>query len=505
METTYYDLAVIGGGINGVAIARDAAGRGLRVLLIEKDDLASHTSSASTKLIHGGLRYLESYQFRLVREALKEREVILAIAPHITWPLRFVLPHEPGHRPAWLVRLGLFLYDHIAPRETLPGTETINLKRHPIGASLRHDLTTAFIYSDGWVEDSRLVTLTALDAAERGATILTRTMLQSAQHHGDVWQLELTSGVNTVEICTARVLVNAAGPWTSEVRHQRLGIAGHQKLRLVKGSHIVVPSLYPGEHAFIFQNSDQRIVFAIPYEGSFTLIGTTDEPYSGDPSAPYATTDEIAYLCKAVNQYFKRNIRAGDVVWSYSGVRPLFDDGQGKASAVSRDYVFALDSIDGKAPVLSIFGGKITTHREMAQRALEMLRPLFPNLPGNWTQDRALPGGDIPGRNVQAFIEVVLRRWPFLTHQTARRLVRAYGTRVDRFLGDATSFAALGGDLGLGLSEAELAYLVKYEWARTPEDILWRRSKLGLHLSRQSIEAVAQWLAQHSRVSALHP
>lgn len=490
LATARYDLLVIGGGVNGAAIARDAAGRGLKVLLAEKDDLAAHTSSASTKLIHGGLRYLEFYEFRLVREALQEREIILAMAPHITWPLRFVLPHEPSHRPAWMVRVGLFLYDHLARRRTLKGTETIHLRRHVIGRDLRDDLSTAFVYSDGWVDDSRLVVLTALDASERGAVIRTHTAVTAAARHADHWSVTLAPRNGPVVSVTARVLVNAAGPWAGDILHRQLAIPGSRTVRLVKGSHIVVPRLYEGDHAFIFQNHDNRIVFAIPYEGAFTLIGTTDIGFSGDPSAPYADVSEIDYLCTAVNAYFKPQISPADVVWTFSGVRPLFDDGTAAASKVSRDYVLDLDAPPGAAPVLTVFGGKITTHRELALRAMAALRPCLPHPGADWTATAPLPGGDIPGADIPAFIATTRQRWPFLSEATARRLVRAYGTRLERILGEARSADDLGNDFGMGFSAAELAYLVGQEWARTAEDVLWRRSKLGLHLPKSAQDEV---------------
>ncbi len=493
MVSKIFDLVIIGGGVNGVAIARDAAGRGLKVLLAEQHDLASHTSSASTKLIHGGLRYLELFEFRLVREALMEREIILTIAPHITWPLRFVLPHESRIRPAWFVRLGLFFYDNLARRKKLPGTKTINLRTHKIGRDLRDDLKVAFLYSDGWVEDSRLVALTALDAAEHGASIKTRTTVTQARRSANGWEVSLAGADGESSTVTAKALVNAAGPWVADVLGRQLGINSTKHVRLVKGSHIVVRALYEGDHAFIFQNEDKRIVFAIPYEGQYTLIGTTDIPYEGDPATLKANDNEISYLCGAVNDYFKSKITPQSVVWTYSGVRPLFDDGQSSASQVSRDYVLDLEASGDQAPVLSVFGGKITTHRELAVHAMAELRPFFPGMGGEWTHASPLPGGDIPNGNVEAYIEAAQRRWPFLPADVVRRLVRAYGTRIESILADAKSADDLGQDFGRGLTEAELHYLVDQEWACTAEDVLWRRSKLGLHLPPDTATELSDW------------
>ncbi len=489
-----YDIAVIGGGINGCGIARDAAGRGLCVLLAEQHDLASHTSSASTKLIHGGLRYLENYDFRLVREALLERERLLEAAPHIIWPLRFVLPHNPAIRPAWLVRLGLMFYDRLAPRRNLPGSAMIDLGLDPIGGDLNPGFKTAFAYSDCWVDDSRLVALTALDAAERGADIVTRTKVMSAVRTEGLWELKLRKSGSCAETkIRAKAVVNAAGPWVADVLGRGLGLKTAKRVRAVKGSHIVVPALYAGDHAFIFQNEDKRIVFAIPYERHFTLIGTTDVPFEGDPGHVQAGSGEIEYLCGCVSRYFRVPVRPSDVVWTYSGVRPLHDDGSADPSAVTRDYVFDLDAPEGEAPALSIFGGKITTFRRLAEHALAALRPHFPAMGPAWTSKAKLPGGDMKDADFGAFATDMRKRWPILPADVSRRLARSYGTRAERILGDARSMTDLGRDFGCGLTEAELDYLARDEWAQTADDALWRRSKLGLHLSKAQAESVAAY------------
>jgi glycerol-3-phosphate dehydrogenase len=487
-----YDIAIIGGGINGVGIARDAAGRGLSVVLAEQDDLASHTSSASTKLIHGGLRYLENYDFRLVREALLERERLMQSAPHIIRPLRFVLPHDPSIRPAWLVRLGLILYDRLAPRRHLQASEAIDLRKDAIGRDLNGGFSRGFVYSDCWADDSRLVALIALDAAGRGAKIMTRTKVISAARLDGLWELTLQSrGSSSSAKIRARAIVNATGPWVAGVRQRLLGLAAPKKVRLVKGSHIAVPALYAGDHAFILQNGDRRIVFAIPYEDRFTLIGTTDMSFEGDPGDVRASGDEIDYLRASVGRYFRAPVRPSDVVWSYSGVRPLFDDGVADPSAVTRDYVLDLEAPRDGAPALSILGGKITTFRRLAEHALAALRPCFPAMGLPWTAKAKLPGGDIQNGDFSAFAAGVRERWPFLAPDAALRLARAYGTRVERILGAARCMADLGRDFGRGLSEAELDYLACDEWAQTGDDVLWRRSKLGLHLSKAQAEAVA--------------
>ncbi|MGO4704585.1 glycerol-3-phosphate dehydrogenase [Microvirga sp. 2MCAF38] len=495
--TTITDLLIVGGGINGAGIARDAVGRGLSVVLCEQGDLAGYTSSASTKLIHGGLRYLEYYEFRLVREALFERERLLEAAPHIIWPLRFILPHEKGIRPAWFVRLGLFLYDHLAPRKRLPGTETIHLTRHPAGQALKPGFDTAFVYSDCWVEDSRMVALNALDAAERGADIRVRTKLVSAHREDDIWvaKLQNTETGETMEV-RARVLVNAGGPFVADVLNTKLGLNTQKNVRLVKGSHIVVPKLFEDDKAFILQNTDKRIVFAIPYQGKFTLVGTTDIPVESVPDKKVTISDaEIQYLCDVVNHHFKHQVTPADVVWTYSGVRPLFDDGSTNASAVTRDYVFDLDGEAGQAPVLSIFGGKITTFRKLSEHALDELKKFFPNMKPSWTEKAKLPGGDMPDADFDRFFATVKTRWPFLPEAVAYRLSRAYGTRIEELLGKATSMADLGEDFGAGLTGAEADYLVRWEWARSAEDILWRRSKLGLHVPKDAAAKIDAYLA----------
>jgi glycerol-3-phosphate dehydrogenase len=492
-----FDLLIVGGGINGTGIARDAAGRGLSVLLCEQGDLASHTSSASTKLIHGGLRYLEYYEFRLVREALLERERLLASAPHIIRPLRFILPHERGIRPAWFVRLGLFLYDHLAPRRKLPGTETIHLRRHRAGEALKPGFDTAFAYSDCWVDDSRLVALNALDAAERGAKIRVGTEFVDARRADGGWTATLrNSETRHRETIHARILVNAAGPWVADVLNARLGLNTRKSVRLVKGSHIVVPRLFEGDHAFILQNRDKRIVFAIPYEESFTLVGTTDIPVGMTPGKAEISQDEITYLCNVVNHVFRREIAPAEVVWTYSGVRPLFDDGSTNVSAVTRDYVFDLDGGAGQAPVLSIFGGKITTFRKLAEHALEELRPFLPQMGAGWTEHANLPGGDMPDADFDLFLADLAQRRGFLPDRLARRLARAYGTRVDEILGKATTLDDLGENFGGGLTAAEIDYLARREFARTAKDVLWRRSKLGLHVPRGAADRIDRHLAE---------
>lgn len=495
------DLLVVGGGINGAGIARDAAGRGLSVLLVEQEDLASHTSAASTKLIHGGLRYLEYGEFRLVREALIERERLLGMAPHIIWPLRFVLPQLHSPRPAWLVRLGLFLYDHIGGRKALPATQTVDLARSPLGAGVKPGARTAFVYSDCWVEDSRLVVLNAMDAAARGAHVATRTRLVSARREGARWAAQIVHGGETHTV-HARAVVNAAGPWVEDVLQRSAGTRQDRGVRLIKGSHIVVPRLYPGDHAFLLQNADKRVVFAIPYEGEYTLIGTTDEPWAGAPAHAAIAPHETEYLCQTVSAYFARTVTPADVVWSYAGIRPLYDDHAANASAVTRDYVLDLDHADGAAPMLSVFGGKITTFRKLAEHAMERLAPFFPQAGGAWTGGTALPGGDMPGGDFAAFVAGLGQDHPALPLPLLRRLARAYGTRARAILGGAQSTADLGEHFGGDLYASELAYLVAHEWARTAQDVLWRRSKLGLHLPPEAAPGIEAWLAARNNPKA---
>ena len=491
------DLLIVGGGINGTGIARDAIGRSLSVLLVEQDDLASATSSASTKLIHGGLRYLEYYEFRLVRKALVEREVLLRNAAHIIRPLTFVLPHESALRPAWMIRLGLFLYDHLGGRQRLPGSRSINLRRDPVGQPLRPSLARGFSYADCWVDDARLVILNAIDARERGATVLTRSRCLSAKREGAIWKavVEDAGGRKTL---SARCLINASGPWVARFIDSALGLPRRQRMRLVKGSHIVVRRLFEGEQAYILQNVDRRIVFAIPYENDFTLIGTTDLVYEGDPAVVAISKEEIAYLCQVVNDHFVHQITPADVVWTYAGVRPLHDDESTSASAVTRDYVLEVDDAGGEAPLLSVFGGKITTFRRLAEHALEKLTPYFPRMGPGWTHSAPLPGGDIPGGNFASFIGSVTRRWPWLPPALIRRYARAYGTRIALLLGDARNMADLGRHLGDDLYACEIEYLKREEWALTAEDILWRRSKLGLHVAPATRAALEEWLGEAS-------
>ncbi|KWE29895.1 glycerol-3-phosphate dehydrogenase [Burkholderia cepacia] len=485
-----YDLLVVGGGINGAGIARDAAGRGLSVLLCEQDDLASHTSSCSTKLIHGGLRYLEYNEFGLVRKALQERETLLRAAPHIMGPLRFVMPHMPNLRPAWLIRLGLFLYDHLAKRELLPGSRGIDMRRHAAGAPLIDSIKRGFVYSDGWVDDARLVVLNALDAKERGAEILTRTKLVSAERRGDEWEARLQNADGSIRVVHARAIANAAGPWVGELLHGALGRGAHHSVRLVKGSHIVTRRLFDHDHAYIFQNPDKRIIFAIPYEHDFTLIGTTDVEYTSDPAKVAIDRDETQYLCDSINRYFKRKISPADVHWTYSGVRPLLEDeNAANASAVTRDYRLEMDEGAG-APLLSVFGGKITTFRKLAEEAGDMLSRALGRDAKTWTAGVALPGGDIANAKFDVFAAAFAKRHPWLPAALARRYARAYGTRAERVIDGAKSLADLGTEIAPGIHDAELRYLRDTEWATCAQDVLWRRSKLGLHVAPGTLDAV---------------
>lgn len=508
------DVLIVGGGINGCGIARDLAGRGFRVVLCEKDDLAAHTSSSSTKLIHGGLRYLEYYEFSLVRKALQEREVLLKSAPHIMWPLRFVMPHDPSMRPAWMIRIGLFMYDHLARREVLPGSRGIDLRSHPAGAPLKAQFARGFVYSDGWVDDARLVVLNALDARARGAEVLTRTRCVHAQREAGGWTATLEAADGGIRVVRARAVVNAAGPWAESflrgVAQSAKGEAlATKSLRLVKGSHIVVPRLFAHDHAYIFQNPDKRIIFAIPYQDEFTLIGTTDiELNADDPGAARISEEEIDYLCLQASRYFEQPVRPADVVWTYSGVRPLLDDASGDPSAVTRDYM--LESNTAAAPLLSVWGGKITTFRKLAEDAAdEVGRMLGESGPGRaaWTEGAFLPGGDLsawigaakrPDDDFERFVEAVRARHGWLDAKLARRLARAYGARIAELLGDAASMADMGEAVAPGLHERELRFLQRDEWAVSADDVLWRRSKLGLHCTEAERARVAAWLQAHA-------
>ncbi|PMQ17538.1 glycerol-3-phosphate dehydrogenase [Janthinobacterium sp. AD80] len=503
------DVLVVGGGINGAGIARDAAGRGLSVLLCEKDDLAAHTSSASTKLIHGGLRYLEYYEFGLVRKALIEREVLLRSAPHIMWPLRFVMPHAKGQRPAWLIRAGLFLYDMLARRELLPASSGIDLARHAAGQPLKPKFKRGFVYSDGWVDDARLVVLNAIDAAEHGATILTRTrcttLAREGEGEGASWLATLQDADGKQTAVRARSVVNAAGPWTAQFLRQAAPAAPHRHLRLIKGSHIVVKRLFAHDHAYIFQHPDGRIVFAIPYEHDFTLIGTTDLDYQGDSGKVEIDDEEIRYLCELSSYYFSKPVDPADVVWTYAGVRPLVEDAAADAKAVTRDYRFELEQ-DG-APLLSIFGGKITTFRKLAEEAVDVLAPLLQQgtTRGAWTAKACLPGGDLFGsapqnravREFGQFVQGVQRQYAWLPAPLVARYARAYGTRIHVLLDGRKDVAAMGEEIATGLYAAEVDYVRRHEWAVSAADILWRRSKLGLHLPRATADTLDAWLARH--------
>lgn len=487
------DVLVVGGGINGVGIARDAAGRGLSVILCEKDDLAEGTSSRSGKLVHGGLRYLEYYEFRLVREALIEREVLLRSASHIIWPMRFVLPHSPEDRPAWLVRLGLFLYDHLGGRKKLPGTRTLDLLRDPEGAPILDKYPKGFEYSDCWVDDARLVVLNAVGAADRGAEVLTRTACASARREGDLWRVELRDErTGETRRVHARCLVNAAGPWVNDMVGRVAGRNSRRNVRLVKGSHIIVPKFWRGEHAYLVQNTDKRVIFINPYEGDKALIGTTDIPYEGRAEEVTADESEIAYLLAAVNRYFKEKLRRADVLETFSGVRPLFDDGKGNPSAVTRDYSFDLDE-DGGAPMLSVYGGKITTFRELAEHALERLSKFFPAMGKAWTGEATLPGGDIRDADFVQFAQDMRDAYPWMPRGMVHRFGRLYGTRMREIVGDARSLEGLGRRFGPRLTEREVRYLVQREWAERPNDILWRRTKEGLHMSAAEHAEFAEW------------
>jgi len=519
------DLLVVGGGINGAGIARDAAGRGLKVLLCEQGDLAQATSSASSKLIHGGLRYLENYEFRLVREALTEREVLLDIAGHIVQPLSFVLPHAPSLRPVWMIRAGLFLYDHLARRSPrLPASRRLRLRQDPLqqplfGAPLKDRFTDGFIYSDCRVDDARLVVLNAMDAQARGAVILPRWACTALAHDDGRWRATLTGNHGDTTTVHARVLVNAAGPWVASVLEMAARAGANpvhtntpprhtppkHRVKLVKGSHIVVPRLYEGEHAYILQNDDRRIVFVIPYQERYSLVGTTDVDFQGnlDELGQIAiSAAEIDYLCQAVNRYFRRSIAPSEVAWSYAGVRPLYDDTRGNPSAITRDYVFDITGGDNGEPVLlSIFGGKITTFRKLAEHALEKLAPYLDPAKNQkaWTASAPLPGADLPDANPAAYAATLQTRHPWLPAALAHRYAGAYGTLSERILANAQSLADLGVNFGGDLTEREVRWLVEHEWAMTTDDILWRRTRLGLHVGPETVQQLKRWLTAYNR------
>jgi glycerol-3-phosphate dehydrogenase len=497
------DVLVVGGGINGVGIARDLAGRGLKVMLAEREDLAQHTSSASTKLIHGGLRYLEYYEFSLVRKALAEREGLLRGAPHIMRPLRIVMPHDPSMRPAWMLRAGLFLYDHLARRELLPGSASVDLRRDVTGTPLKKSYTKGFVYSDGWVDDARLVALCAIDAAERGATVLTRTAVTSARRSRGGWAAILTTADGVDHGVQARALVNAAGPWAEAFLRDQAQLPNVKSLRLIKGSHIVVPKLFDHDHAYIFQNPDKRIIFVQPYEDDFTLIGTTDIEHKGAIGAARIDDDEISYLCEQSSRYFDRPIVPADVVWTYSGVRPLIDDESADAAAVTRDYLLELDTAGG-APLLNVWGGKLTTFRLLGEEAADLLAGPLKTSRGAWTAGATMPGGDLsgwigaPGRgsrpdtDLQRFAQALQQRYPQVAPTVLKRWARLYGSRVELLMHDGA-----GAEIVPGVHEAELRYLVEHEWACRANDILWRRTKLGLRLDERQRAAIATWCEAH--------
>lgn len=490
-----FDLIVIGGGVNGAGVARDAAGRGLSVLLLERGDLAQGTSSASTKLIHGGLRYLEHYEFGLVREALTEREALWKIAPHIIWPMRFILPHRKGLRPRWLLRLGLFLYDHIGGRKKLPATDSVDLRQHPAGKPLKPFLTKGFEYSDGWVDDARLVVLNAMDASEHGAEIRTRIEVTKLEQGAAGWMVSATDQAGAPHQFTGKCVVNAAGPSVLKLL-DRADTMTQRKMRLVRGSHIVVPGLFDHDYAYFFQLPDGRIFFAIPYEREFTLIGTTDQDHDGSEFEAKASAEEIAYLCEGTNQYFETAISAEDVVWTYSGVRALIDDGSGRPEAATRGYALELDHADSGYPLLSVFGGKITSYRHLAEAVMGKLAPYLTTQRGQWTKSAPLPGGDFPMDGADQLAEEFNAEFPFLAPRDIDRIAKAYGTSARTWLSGAKRRSDLGEDFGKGLSGAEVDYLVNHEFAKTSEDILWRRSKLGLLFSAEQVAALTEYLNQ---------
>lgn len=491
------DIFVIGGGINGCGIARDAAGRGYSVRLAEMNDLASGTSSWSSKLIHGGFRYLEHYEFKLVREALGERETLLKMAPHIIWPMRFVLPHHSSMRPAWLLRLGLFLYDHMGKRKLLPGTKQLNLTTHSVGKPLKASYTKGFEYSDCWVNDARLVVLNAQDAQQHGAKIETHTKVISALRENGHWSIS-TKNLRTDEISVhkARLLVNASGPWVDKVLGEALDSKSSNNVRLVQGSHIVVPKIHDHDRAYIFQNADNRIIFALPYEQDFTLIGTTDQDYQGDPSDVKITASEIAYICSSASAYFEKPIDANNIVWSYSGVRPLYDDGATEAQEATRDYVLRVDGDD--LPMINIFGGKITTYRKLSESMMEKIAALIGTRLDAWTEGSHLPGGDFEVSDFNSLVTKLEFEFEFLDSTLATRLIRSYGTNAWTIMKGASDLKDMGHDFGGTLFQREIEYLMKYEWAECAEDVVWRRTKLGIRLSKMEVSFIDDWMRKKS-------
>lgn len=487
------DCVIIGGGINGVGLARDATGRGLSVILCEKGDLGEGTSSRSGKLIHGGLRYLEYYEFRLVREALIEREVLLNAAPHIVWPMRFVLPHSPEQRPAWLIRLGLFLYDHLGGRKKLPGSRMLNLHASPEGQPIKHEFTKAFEYSDCWVDDARLVLLNALAAKERGAKILTRTEATSARRVDGLWHVAFTKQNGETLEARAKALINAAGPWVDTIINEVVGSNSKRRVKLVKGSHVIVPKFWDGPQAYVLQHTDKRLIFVNPYEGDKALIGTTDIPQETRPEDVAITQEEIDYLLASVNRYLKKPLLQADVLHTYAGVRPLYDNNAENPSAITRDYVF---DVDGTPPMLSVFGGKITTYRKLAEHALQKLQPFFPNMKPGWTSSATLPGGDMPDADFERFLDSIRNQYPWLTPQLANHYARLYGTRATTLIGSAKSIDDLGLHFGHTLYAAEIDYLRKHEFAETAEDVLTRRTKHYIHLNEKQRAAVGAYTSK---------
>jgi glycerol-3-phosphate dehydrogenase len=498
MENFLYDLVIIGGGINGVGIANDAAGRGLRVLLCEQGDLASATSSKSSKLIHGGLRYLEYYQFRLVKEALQEREILLKKAPHIIHPLQFILPHNKQLKPVWMLRLGLFLYDHLSKRQQLPSSHRIQLQNHSAGTILQKAFSQGFSYYDCWVDDARLVVLNAMQAKQFGATILTRTRCIAATNTTEAWQITLENTLkHTKSTVHAKALVNATGPWVDRTIQQVLGLNLKPHIIGIKGSHIVVPKLYPENYAFILTNSDDRVIFILPYLQAFSLIGTTEVAFNDDPNTAQISSEEIKYLCDAVNCYLQQPVSSHDVIWSFSGIRPLYnanEDVNNNTTSISRDYKLELSVVRNNLPLLSVFGGKITTYRKLAEHALDKLAPFFSTMGLPWTANIPLPGGNIFNHDISAFYSAFCQQYPWLPTQLALRYIQNYGCLAEEFLQQAKSLDDLGKNFGAGLYQSEVDYLIQQEWAQTTEDILWRRTKLGLFLSDQDSALLAQYL-----------